>query len=750
MWLLGIDHRSLEIPRHASHACHTPGGCAPGTGYAPNGPSNTPGSPNFGLGRPTIIFNTCTTIAVHATAATRSSNRRRLAGSISHTHADTITTDPTAPNCCNASNSRTTSPPSRDPTARAAPEIAPSNGNNAAAATAPAITTHVRTRRPRIYSIGGVSLSVDRGLMGEAASSITQPHPPLAGRRAGVLLVLLALAVYLPGLFSIPPVDRDESRFAQASRQMFESVALDPADRDPALHSGGLIIPNVAARPRLNKPPLIYWLQSASAWACTAGHPARDAIWMYRLPSVVGALVAVLATWRIARTMMPPAPAFLAGALLAVSPIVVWDAHQARADQVLLACTTVAMGALWRLWSMRTDRPRWTPALTFWIALALAVLTKGPITPMIAALTVLSLCIVSREWRWLARLRPAIGLPLLLAIVLPWVIAVAQRVGWHEYACIVYDETLGRSTGAKEGHWAPPGYHTLLSAVLFWPGSLLTLAAVARALRAARPLAPSLPDQPRRSLIARWRARETGDDTARFLLAWLLPSWIVFELVSTKLPHYTMPLYPALALLTALAVADVLARAPGAIDLARHRLGLAIWILIGLGWVAAMPGALAVAVGGNIGIPFGALTAVVALVTLLFGTVPPTMHRRPVALHLVAVLTLTLSIAVSLGVLLPRARTIWVSPRLAEILADHPGPVAAVGYHEDSLVFLTRGRLDRIRREDAPAWLAAHPDGVLIAPPALTHTLEGVHELGAVDGFNYSTGHAVHLRIVRP
>src|SRR4051812_42978968 len=68
-----------------------------------------------------------------------------------------------------------------------------------------------------------------------------------------LLLVLLCLAVYLPGLRSIPPVDRDESRFAQASRQMLEGgVAGTP---------GAWVVPMVQNRPRLNKPPLIYWLQ---------------------------------------------------------------------------------------------------------------------------------------------------------------------------------------------------------------------------------------------------------------------------------------------------------------------------------------------------------------------------------------------------------------------------------------------------------------------------------------------------------
>src|SRR5947207_13795645 len=73
--------------------------------------------------------------------------------------------------------------------------------------------------------------------------------------RDALVLIGVCLVVYVPGLFSIPPVDRDESRFAQASRQTFESVALPAGERDPVMHGGGLVVPMLQSRPRLNKPP---------------------------------------------------------------------------------------------------------------------------------------------------------------------------------------------------------------------------------------------------------------------------------------------------------------------------------------------------------------------------------------------------------------------------------------------------------------------------------------------------------------
>jgi len=80
--------------------------------------------------------------------------------------------------------------------------------------------------------------------------------------RAGVGLVLLCLSVYLPGLWSIPAVDRDEARFAQASRQMFEAAVFPKSAPErvvPGFHDGGWAVPKIQDRERLNKPPLIYW-----------------------------------------------------------------------------------------------------------------------------------------------------------------------------------------------------------------------------------------------------------------------------------------------------------------------------------------------------------------------------------------------------------------------------------------------------------------------------------------------------------
>ncbi|MCA9298497.1 MAG: glycosyltransferase family 39 protein, partial [Phycisphaerales bacterium] len=329
-------------------------------------------------------------------------------------------------------------------------------------------------------------------------------------------------------------VDRDEARFAQASRQMFEAVALDHPE--PHLHDGGLLIPKVQDRWRLNKPPLIYWLQAGAASMCTLGDPLADAIWMYRLPSLAAFLVTVLATWSLGRRLYPGAVGLYAGLMIALAPVFMWEAHQARADQVMIACTTLAMRSLW----IAFDTGRRREALTAAIFVALGVLTKGPVTPMIVLLAIAFVATVTRSGIIVRRAHLVVGSVIVLAAIFAWMVPVAMRIGTRTYVDLILDETVGRSMDAKEGHWGPPGYHLVLLVILFWPGVLLTGLAIRRALRLARNGA--------------WRRPWTGRAPETFLLGWILPSWIVFELVSTKLPHYTMPLYPPLAILSARAL----------------------------------------------------------------------------------------------------------------------------------------------------------------------------------------------------
>ncbi len=576
--------------------------------------------------------------------------------------------------------------------------------------------------------------------------------------RGGLALVVLGLCVLLPGLRALPPVDRDESRFAQASRQMLASDTVE-----------GWVVPRVGDRPRLNKPPLVYWAQAGSAWLLGEREgEERDVrtgdVWRFRVPSVLCAIGAALITWRLGLSMFGRVgreahAAIMAAAMLLVCPMVAWDGRQARADQLLLVVTTGAMWALWSLW--RADeraagarRLPWSSVIAFWIAVALGILAKGPVTPMVAGLAAIALCAMTRRWRFLLRLRPEIGALVIATLVGPWVVLVAQRVGWGEYAREVYDEVIARSASAREGHWGPPGYHVALLAVMFWPGSLMVFRGIAMAVREAS-AARSAQDSPRSSrLRAWWNGTASGGNVERFLVAWVVPSWLVFELVSTKLPHYVMPLYPALALIAARQVMTFAPASPGA-----QRVSIAAWlwrvVWLGLGGALVVGAPLLLPMFGGFDGSRSAMVTMGVLVgagaAMIIGAARALWAGAIPAAKWLSIGAATCGVIAGLGIALPRLNAPWVGPRIATALheTDPSGvrPLAAVEYHEDSLVFLTGGRVQRIARSEADDWLSRHRGGVLVQPADAAMPLRA-REITLIEGFNYSKGEKVVLVIV--
>lgn len=626
---------------------------------------------------------------------------------------------------------------------------------------------------------GAVSLRALGGTVDTTAPASTRRNPWVHGIRGGLLLVVICLAVYLPGFFSIGAVDRDESRFAQASRQMAEGNTLRE-----------WVVPMVQDRPRLNKPPLIYWLQAASVRAFSdvignvpAAHGTAgrrdDAIWMYRVPSLLAAIVAVLATWRLGRRMFDARAAWLGALLLAACPLMIWESKQARADMVLLACTTVAMAALWRVHAAarRGTRRDYAAAALFWIAMTLGVLVKGPITPMVAALCALMLSLYrsvppknsgsrrGSRFAWLRGLMPLPGVIFLAACVGAWVALVAREVGWNEYLRLITDETLGRSVSAKEGHTGPPGYHVVVLVLMFWPGVLLTGAAVGRAFSRGLPRTNVDPVAPRPSLPARVVhaivRRRPGRGAELFCLAWVVPSWLVFELVSTKLPHYTLPLYPALALLSARAVFAARAGVLPAATTSGARLGYGLWTLVGL-VLAAAPLALwwvlATESEQRLGVVAGMGSLAAGAWVLWSHQCLCSPLRRGKRGHFVnaqlgGVVAAGVVGVMLCGAVLPRLSRLWVSERVAiaikAIDPDLARPLACVQYQEDSLIFNTHGVIRRLVPEQVDTFLLENPDALLVAPADMLGQRTDVERLYEVEGFNYSNGKDVRIQIVQ-
>ena len=162
-----------------------------------------------------------------------------------------------------------------------------------------------------------------------------------AGWRGPALAALIALIAGLPGVFAMPPLDRDESRFAQASAQM--------------LQSGDYVVIRFLDEPRFKKPVGIHWLQAASV--ATLSSPEARASWAYRIPSLLGAMLAAWACAWGARSFFGDRAGLLAGAILGASLLLSTEAFIAKTDAVLCGLTTLALAALGRLYSQARDGP---------------------------------------------------------------------------------------------------------------------------------------------------------------------------------------------------------------------------------------------------------------------------------------------------------------------------------------------------------------------------------------------------------
>lgn len=533
-----------------------------------------------------------------------------------------------------------------------------------------------------------------------------------------LILTALCLLMFLPGIAVLPPVDRDEARYAQATRQMRET--------------GDYIQIRFQDRARNKKPIGIYWLQAVSLHLF--GDTARARIWPFRVPSILGATAAVLATFAAGTALFDRKTALLAAVILATCALLGAVGRVATTDAVLLAATTVAQACLAAAYAAngREKQPGWGIALGFWTAQGAGVLIKGPITPLVSLATVAWVAVSERSLRRFRGLRPWAGLPLMAAIVCPWFLAVSRATEGAFLRESVGKDLLPKLISGQESHGAPPGYYLLLAAAAFWPASLL---------------AP-------RGLFAAWKNRHA--EAMRFCLGWLIPIWLLFELIPTKLPHYVLPIYPALALLTASEILRPPGEATPAWQRWTGRTVTAIWALVTLvlstglfvlpWWLTGNPAPAAI-------VP---LAAGLALLVAAWR-----WRRNPVRLTLAGALTSLVILTFGAQGVLPSLDPLWLSRAVARQLdaLKAPGPVrvATTGYREPSLVFQVGTRTDLTSPSGAVEHLINHPDSyVLVRDSKLKRFMDFVNEAGIavvpvwrVEGVNYSNGSWMQLTLYR-
>ena len=538
----------------------------------------------------------------------------------------------------------------------------------------------------------------------------------IAGWRGPLLAALVALLAGLPALMLLPPLDRDESRYAQATSQMLET--------------GDFVDIRFQDDPRWKKPVGIYWMQAAAV-AVTSSVENRD-IAPYRIPSILGAMLAAAACAWAGAAMFGQRAGFLAGAMLGASFLLSTEAGIAKTDAMLCGAVTLAMAGLARIYlaSRAGEVPIRPHKLMFWLGLGLSMLIKGPIGLIVVVPAIIALSVWDRDARWLKRLGWGWGLPLVALIVGPWAIAITIATDGGFWTEAIGGDLAPKIAGGDEGHGVFPGFYLLIAPLLFFPATLLLPAA----------------------LSAGWSRR--AEPAIRFLICWLVPAWLIFELTPTKLPHYNLPTFGALALLAAAALTrpvGKLSRQVGA------GLTIAVGALLAVGSVWLLT-----EYGRSTAQTWATMTIVFAILASLIGAF--LMLHRAAMTAVIASIGLGVLAHGALAGTLRQLRPLSVAPQLEKVLLNanlHPrqgrvGPIAVTGFHEPSLVFLT-GRDTELTDAAGAARALAESRPVIVEARDADAFREAAADLGVagravgvVNGHNYSKGDDVSLTVYAP
>jgi len=339
-------------------------------------------------------------------------------------------------------------------------------------------------------------------------------------RRLAILLLLAFTAVWFSNLEYRKLVNPDEGRYAEIPREM--------------VASGDWTTPRLNDIKYFEKPALQYWA-TAAAYTLFGEHQ-----WTARLWSALTGFLGVFMVFFTGRRLFGPAAGWYAAMVLSSSLLWVLIGHVNTLDMGVSFFLAAAVCAFVLAQHDSTDaraRGRWM--LAAWCAVALAVLSKGLIGLVLPGAALVLYVLAERDWRLAGRLRLAAGGALLLALTLPWFIAVS-RANPEFFHFFFIHEHFERFLTKQHGRYQPPYYFipVLLAGMLPWTIALID--ALARAWK---------------------RDPQQRFQTQRFLLLWAAVVFVFFSVSDSKLVSYILPIFPALALLMGVRLTQTSARA---------------------------------------------------------------------------------------------------------------------------------------------------------------------------------------------
>jgi 4-amino-4-deoxy-L-arabinose transferase-like glycosyltransferase len=389
---------------------------------------------------------------------------------------------------------------------------------------------------------------------------------PALGLTVSILwLIVIGWIAFGWNLGNIGLIDETEPLFAEASRQMFVT--------------GDWITPFFNGDTRFDKPALIYWCQAIAYYMIGVNE------WAVRLPSAIAAFGLVCLAFytihwylgkqdeleQVSRPTRRYLTSFIAAALMALNPETIIWARTGVSDMLLTGCIASALLCFFRGYAGKEGTGDWglgtgklgtgeefsqslipnpqsqsqatSPFpnkwyLAFYVLIAGAILTKGPVGIVLPGLIVVAfLLYVGKVLEVFREMRLLVGILIIIGLSVPWYALVIWRNGWNYINAFFGYHNLERFTEVVNGHSAPWYFYFLVVLLGFAPYSVYLPASIVRLKFWQR---------------SHWRSLERFQQFGLFAWFWFASIFGFFSIAVTKLPSYVLPLMPAAAILVAL------------------------------------------------------------------------------------------------------------------------------------------------------------------------------------------------------
>ena len=543
----------------------------------------------------------------------------------------------------------------------------------------------------------------------------------------GSLIILIILALF-SGQYSIPPIDRDEARFAQASSQMIQS--------------GDYVNIKFQDEIRAKKPIGIYWLQAFSAKIF-----GQEDIGSYRIPSLLSSIITLVFVGLITRLIFPLYQTLIVTLLFASSIVFMGEAHLAKTDATLLCLICVQQYFLLKiiLHQENTFKLKYLYPILVWLTFSFGVLVKGPISIAILFPTVIAFCIIQKSISLIKSLRPIIGLLICTLVILPWFLAIDEATNGMFLQKAFQEDFFSKLESGQEGHGALPGTHLLTLSISIWP------------------IATFLP------CLILFSLQHRNNVIIKFLMCWILPFWVIIELIPTKLLHYPLPVLPAIAILAIGGLLQFKSNIKKIKSALVRKITYMSSILFSFGGIVLSGGIFYISSefnieNDNILTFFTILLVLIAIVifilslTLIFNFKNSYLDISKSFYNILLAIIALASIfnIINYNFVLPKLDYLHPSnaiiKKLKKVKAD---AVASSGYHEPSLVFLLNGDVLLSDPHEVAIFMAEGKNNVaLIQKSDLKQFLETtndlnlkIKEISIVKGFNIAKGRHVEIYI---